>query len=282
MRIANVGDRLALLVDGGYVDVEKASSGRFLADPQAVWENWPAFVAWAASVDSAHAEVLPYRDTDLGAPVPRPRQVFAIGLNYDEHAAESGFVRPAAPVVFTKFPSSVTGPVTRVQLPTDTVDWEVELVAVVGRTAHNVPPAEAWSYVAGLTAGQDLSERTSQHSGPAPQFSLAKSFPGFSPTGPCLVTTDEFADPTDLELGCEVDGEQRQSGRTSMMIFPVSDLVSYLSTVVTLFPGDLIFTGTPAGVGAGRTPPVYLRPGQTLVSRVERIGQLTQTFVAKG
>jgi 2-keto-4-pentenoate hydratase/2-oxohepta-3-ene-1,7-dioic acid hydratase in catechol pathway len=281
MRIANVADRLALLVDGGYVDVAKASDGLFAADPQAVWEDWPAFVSWAGTCDAASTEVLPYDETQLCAPVPRPRQVFAIGLNYDEHAAESGFVRPTAPLVFTKYPSSLTGPVSTVALPTPTVDWEVELVVVIGRTARAVSPAEAWSYVAALTAGQDLSERTSQHSGPAPQFSLAKSFPGFSPTGPCLVTPDELADPTDLELSCAIDGERRQVGRTSQMIFPVAELVAYLSTIVTLYPGDLIFTGTPAGVGAGRTPPLYLRDGQVLVSRVEGIGELVQTFTKR-
>ena len=282
MRIANVADRLALLVEDGYVDVEKASEGRFESDPQSIWDDWPGFVSWAKEFDAATAEVLPYTATELGAPVPRPRQIFAVGLNYSEHAAESGFERPKAPVVFTKFPSSVTGPITTVTLPTDTVDWEVELVVVIGRLAREISPADAWDYVAGLTAGQDLSERTSQHSGPAPQFSLAKSFPGFSPTGPCLVTPDEFADPRDLALTCSVDGDQRQSGRTGQLIFPADELVAYLSTIVTLYPGDLIFTGTPAGVGAGRTPPLYLRPGQTLVSQVEGIGELSQTFTEKG
>jgi 2-keto-4-pentenoate hydratase/2-oxohepta-3-ene-1,7-dioic acid hydratase in catechol pathway len=213
---------------------------------------------WAATADLEAAEVLPFRPEDLGPPVPAPRQVFAVGLNYDEHARESGFVRPAAPLVFTKYLSSLTGPVSTVELPTDTVDWEVELVAVIGREARHVSADE--------------------HAGPAPQFSLAKSFPGFSPTGPFLVTPDELDDPEDLALSCEVDGVVLQKGRTGQMIFPVRELIAYLSSIVTLHPGDLVFTGTPAGVGAGRTPALYLRPGQTLHSHIAGLGDLRQTF----
>lgn len=281
MRIANVDGRLSIVRAGSAIDVEKASVGRFPADPQAVFDVWDDFVGWATALDPAAADWLPFSAAQLGPPVPAPRQVFAVGLNYAAHADESGFVRPAAPVVFTKYVSSLSGPVSTVALPTDTVDWEVELVAVIGRRSHQVTADAAWDHVAGLTAGQDLSERTSQHAGPAPQFGLAKSFPGFSPIGPVLVTPDELADPDDLELGCAIDGEPVQHGRTGQMIFPVAELVAYLSSVVTLLPGDLIFTGTPAGVGAGRTPPRYLRPGEILRSYVDGIGELEQTFVGE-
>ncbi|WP_331000640.1 fumarylacetoacetate hydrolase family protein [Streptomyces luteolifulvus] len=260
------------------MDIERLSGGRFDHDPQQAFERWDELTRWAATADLEAAEVLPFRPEDLGPPVPAPRQVFAVGLNYDEHARESGFVRPAAPLVFTKYLSSLTGPVSTVELPTDTVDWEVELVAVIGREARHVSADESWSYVAGLTVGQDLSERTCQHAGPAPQFSLAKSFPGFSPTGPFLVTPDELDDPEDLALSCEVDGVVLQKGRTGQMIFPVRELIAYLSSIVTLHPGDLVFTGTPAGVGAGRTPALYLRPGQTLHSHIAGLGDLRQTF----
>ncbi|MEV5155663.1 fumarylacetoacetate hydrolase family protein [Streptomyces werraensis] len=278
MRLANLDGRLSLVHGDGLVDVERLSGGRFGPDPQEAFGRWDEFSAWAATADLAAAEVLPFQPEHLGPPVPAPRQVFAVGLNYDEHARESGFVRPAAPLVFTKYPSSLTGPVSTVHLPTDTVDWEVELVVVIGRQAQRVAAHDSWSHVAGLTVGQDLSERTSQHAGPAAQFCLAKSFPGFSPTGPFLVTPDEFDDPEDLALMCEADGVVLQEGRTSQMIFPVRELIAHLSSVVTLYPGDLIFTGTPAGVGAGRTPPVYLRPGQTLHSRIAGLGEIRQTF----
>jgi 2-keto-4-pentenoate hydratase/2-oxohepta-3-ene-1,7-dioic acid hydratase in catechol pathway len=154
------------------------------------------------------------------------------------------------------------------------------VVAVIGRTAHRISIDDAWSHVAGLTVGQDLSERLSQMAGPAPQFGLAKSFPGFAPTGPWLVTPDEFENPDDLALGCAIDGETVQSGRTSKLIFSIPRILASLSAVITLRPGDLLFTGTPNGVGLGMDPPRYLRAGETLRTWVESIGDLEHTFRA--
>lgn len=281
MRIANVDGRLSLIHGGVAIDVAKATNQRFGPDPQAVYDRWEEFRAWARTLHPESLEGASFAPEQLGPPVPRPPQIFAIGLNYDAHARESGFLRPSVPVVFTKYVSSLSGPISTVTLPTETVDWEVELVVVIGRLARDVPAATAWDHVAGLTAGQDISERTSQHAGPAPQFGLAKSFAGFSPVGPVVATPDEFDDPDDVELGCSVDGTSVQEGRTSSMIFSVPELVAHLSSVVTLLPGDLIFTGTPAGVGAGRTPPRYLRPGEVLLSHISGIGELRQTFVAR-
>ncbi|GAA3309858.1 hypothetical protein GCM10020295_75530 [Streptomyces cinereospinus] len=219
---------------------------------------------------------------DLGSPAPAPRQTLAVGLNYRDHASESGFAAPEGlPPVFTKFVTSISGPVTEVRLPEGgNTDWEVELVAVIGRRAEGVSEADAWGHVAGLAVGQDISERVSQLAGPAPQFSLGKSFPGFSPVGPWLVTPDEFDDPDDLELRCAVNGEEVQKGRTRDLIFSVPALVSKLSAVLPLLPGDVVFTGTPAGVGLGRSPQRFLSAGDELVSTVEGIGELRQTFVA--
>jgi 2,4-diketo-3-deoxy-L-fuconate hydrolase len=282
VRIANLAGRLVLVTPEGTaaVDVERASQGRFSADPQAVYDRWPEFAAWAADVDlSAGA---PFAVADLGAPAPAPRQVLAIGLNYAEHAAESGFDVPEEPtVMFTKWPSCLTGPVTDVDLPQGGhTDWEVELVAVIGRRAFQVGAEEAWGHVAGLTVGQDLSERILQTAGPSPQFSLAKSLPGFGPTGPWLVTPDEFDDPDDLELGCSVNGNQMQKARTRDLIFSVPAMLAALSRRLPLLPGDVIFTGTPSGVGLGRTPQVWLAPGDELVSYVAGIGELRQRFTA--
>ena len=284
MRIANVGGRAKLIVgEHRAVDVAEASDGRFGPSLPAVYEEWDAFSAWAAtegekgSPDAGEA----FSPSLAGPPSPAPRQVFAVALNYRAHAAESGLSAPDDPLFFTKFVSAFTGPVTEVALPEGKVDWECELVTVISRPARRVAAADAWSHVAGLTVGQDISERVVQRSGPAPQFSLAKSHEGFAPTGPVLVTPDEFADPDDLAIGCEVNGQPMQSARTSQMIFPVSGLIEYLSAVVTLFPGDVIFTGTPPGVGMGRDPQVFLQPGDRLVSRIEGIGEMTQTFVAR-
>ncbi|MEU3513353.1 fumarylacetoacetate hydrolase family protein [Streptomyces longwoodensis] len=280
MRIANVSGRLSLVVDGRAVDVEKASDGSFSSDPQAVYERWEAFRAWAGTADLP--EGVAFDPAELGSPAPAPRQTLAVGLNYRAHAVESGFAAPEGlPPVFTKFVTSITGPVTEVKLPADGhTDWEVELVAVIGRRARGVAESDAWSHVAGLAAGQDISERVSQLAGPVPQFSLGKSLPGFTPIGPWLVTPDEFDDPDDLELRCAINGEQVQKGRTRDLILSVPALIARLSAVLPLLPGDVIFTGTPAGVGLGRDPQRWLAVGDELVSTVEGIGELRQSFIA--
>lgn len=279
MRIANLSGRLVLIADDRAIDVERASGGIFAADPQAVYERWGAFRAWAAGADLSAG--VSFEASDLGSPVPAPRQTLAIGLNYRDHAAESGFVAPdGLPPVFTKYVTSISGPVTEVALPPGGhTDWEVELVGVIGARAEKVTEANAWSHIAGLGVGQDISERVVQLAGPAPQFSLGKSYPGFAPIGPWLVTPDEFDNPDDLELRCAINGEEVQKGRTRDLIFSVPALIAGLSAVLPLLPGDVIFTGTPAGVGLGRDPQRFLAPGDELVSTIEGIGDLRQTFV---
>ncbi|MFC8448124.1 fumarylacetoacetate hydrolase family protein [Kitasatospora sp. NPDC057223] len=281
MRIANLSGRLGLVVDGKVIDVEQASGGSFASDPQAVYERWEEFRRWAAQARLPEGDV--FDPARLGAPAPAPRQVVAAGLNYRDHAAEAGFALPdTMPPVFTKFATSITGPVTEVTLPPGGhTDWEIELVAVIGTRAHHVPAETAWEHVAGLTVGQDISERITQLEGPSPQFSLGKSFPGFAPIGPWLVTPDEFENPDDLGLRCTVNGEEVQKSRTAELIFSVPELIARLSAVIPLLPGDIIFTGTPAGVGLGRDPQRWLAPGDELVSTIEGIGELRQRFVAQ-
>jgi 2,4-didehydro-3-deoxy-L-rhamnonate hydrolase len=278
MRIANADGRLVLLVPGGGIDVADASGGGFGPDPHAVFARWDEFRAWAAG--AGRAAPAPVDDARLGPPSPRPAQVFGIGLNYRDHATEAGLPIPERLAVFTKFPTCLAGPHADVVLPSAAVDWEVELVVVVGTRAHRVAEDAAWRHVAGLTVGQDVSERVVQWSGGG-QFSLGKSFPTFGPTGPCLVTPDELARPDDLELGCRVNGEVVQRGRTADMIFSVPRIVAELSQVLPLLPGDVIFTGTPAGIGATRKPPVFLKPGDVLESHVEGIGTLRNRCVAE-
>ncbi len=279
-RLANIGDRAHLLVGDGAVDIELRSDGRLPADPMHVIEVWDELRAWAAG---GVGEPLPYDALQLGPCVPRPRQVFAIGLNYADHAAETGRPLPEGPLVFTKFPSCIAAPSGPLVLPTANVDWEVELVAVIGAGGHDIPPARGWDHVAGLTVGQDISDRVTQFAAPPPQFGMGKSYPGFSPMGPALVSVDELRgaglDPDDLELGCLVNGESVQKGRTGAMIFSVPDLVAELSAIVTLLPGDVVFTGTPAGIGAGRTPPRFLGDGDELVTWCAGIGQMQHRFV---
>lgn len=289
MRIANHAGRLVLLDPAAGpdeprgVDVEQASDGRFAADPQAVYARWAEFRDWAASASLADAA--PIDPGELDAVAPRPPQVFAVGLNYRDHAAESGFELPTEPLVFTKYASSFTGPRGRIRLSPGNVDWEVELVAVVAVGGREIPAAQAWEHVAGLTLGQDISDRVTQFAAPPAQFGMGKSYPGFSPVGPCLVTLDELRaaglDPDDLELGCLLNGEGVQKSRTSAMIFSVPALVAKLSTIVTLLPGDVVFTGTPAGIGASRTPPRFLADGDELTTWCAGIGQMHHRFVAE-
>lgn len=282
MRIGNLDGRLTIFVravdSDRAVDVATTSDGRFGPDPQSAYDDWDALRAWASS---ARLDPQPYDASRLGPPVPSPTQVFAIGLNYALHAAESGSPVPEFPPTFTKFRSAITGPDAIVTLPSESVDWEVELVVVIGRRAYEVVEADAWSFVAGVTVGQDLSERVVQRRPPVPQFSLGKSFPGFAPMGPWVVTPDELADRDDLELGCTVNGEQVQLSRTSDLIFSVPALIERLSGILPLLPGDIIYTGTPSGVGMGRTPPRFLAPGDELVSTIEGIGTITTHLVAR-
>jgi 2-keto-4-pentenoate hydratase/2-oxohepta-3-ene-1,7-dioic acid hydratase in catechol pathway len=282
MRLANLGGRATLVVPGADdrgVDVDEASGGKFGPDVQGLYDDWDAFRAFVADVDLTTVAHAPFDPAELDAPVPAPRQVFGIGLNYRSHAAEAGMDLPTVPATFTKFPASITGPFAEVELPNDTVDWEVELVVVIGRRADWVAAADAWSHVAGVTVGQDLSDRTLQLAAGA-QFSLGKSHRGFTPLGPWVVTPDELADPDDLALGCSIDGETVQDGRTSDLVFGVSQLIAELSAVVPLLPGDIIFTGTPGGVGFARKPPRFLQPGETLTTWVEGIGTIRTGFVS--
>ncbi|MFK0004880.1 fumarylacetoacetate hydrolase family protein [Paenarthrobacter sp. NPDC090522] len=279
MRLANVAGRATLVLSNETgADVHQASNGRFGPGLPDIFETWPEFVEWVRT--SPRLIAVPFRRQDLQAPSPEPGQIFAIGMNYGEHAREVGLGVPEGfPPVFTKFRSSLSGPDTQVALPpSGKTDWEVELVVVIGRITHDVQPENAWEHVAGLTVGQDLSERITQMRPPSPQFSLGKSYPGFAPTGPWLVSADDLDNRDDLGLGSELDGETVQASRTSDLLFSVPELVSGLSRILTLYPGDLIFTGTPSGVGTGRTPERFIQPGQHLRSWIHGIGELHQSF----
>jgi len=275
MKLANHGGRAVLVFDRAIADVEEATGGRFGPEPMSVFDDWPAFLDAVAGVTRGTA---PLVNADLRCPVPAPRQVFAIGLNYKSHAEESGMALPTVPATFTKFPASLAGPYDDVEIVGGAVDWEVELVAVLGRRADRVDEGDAWSYVAGLTVGQDISDRALQFAAGS-QFSLGKSRRGYGPMGPWLVTVDEVANPDELGLGCSVDGETVQDARTSDLIFSVSRLIAELSAVLPLLPGDVIFTGTPAGIGATREPSRFLQPGQVLESWVEGIGTIRNCCV---
>lgn len=269
-RLANVAGRAALVDDHDrWYDLE-ARGGP--SDPMAALEQPELLAGLSAALDGAGAGG-EMGDADLRAPVPRPRNVFGVGLNYRTHAEESNMEPPATPLVFTKFPSCIGGPNDDVILATETGDWEVELVVVIGKGGKDIARTEVWDRIAGLTVGQDISDRALQFAASPPHFDLGKSRDTYGPIGPIVASTDSFANPRDLAISCSINGERKQDDRTSSLIFDVEDLVCYLSAIMTLTCGDLIFTGTPAGVGAATR--TYLRAGDVIESSVEGIGSMT-------
>ena len=217
----------------------------------------------------------------LGPPVAGIGKLMCIGLNYSEHAAETGAAIPQEPILFMKATSAINGPYDNVRIPRGSLqtDWEVDLGVVISSHAKYVSEADALDYVAGYCVSHDISERSFQKERGG-QWTKGKSCDTFGPLGPWLVTKDEIPDPQNLRLWLDVDGERRQDGSTSTMIFGVKKLVSYLSEFFTLHPGDIISTGTPSGVGMGMKPPTFLRPGQTVRLGVEGLGEQRQQTVA--
>jgi 2-keto-4-pentenoate hydratase/2-oxohepta-3-ene-1,7-dioic acid hydratase in catechol pathway len=275
MRLANIANRATLVDrDNQIIDIATGSGGRFGTRIQDCYERWDELLDVIADLPVTGPGLSQVPLTDYGSPAPQPRQIFAIGLNYADHAAEANLAVPEDLTVFTKFVTSLAGPYGTITLPPGTVDWEVEMVTVIGRGGQHISAEHAWDHVAGVTVAQDLSERSMQLSGDAPQFSLGKSFPGFGPMGPVLATPDEFEDPNNIALGCSINGEPVQSGTTADMVFPVPEIVARLSRITPLLAGDIIFTGTPAGVGIGRSPQRFLQPGDELVTHMQGIGEM--------
>lgn len=225
---------------------------------------------------------VPLAEVRLLAPVPRPGKIFAIGLNYADHIAESKMETPQRQVWFTKAQTSINGPYDPIPIAADGpfVDYEVELVAVVGKGGKRIAAADAASHVFGYCIGNDVTERFWQHAGP--QWSLGKSFDGHAPIGPWVVTADEIGDPHDLAVRCLVNGEERQRSSTSHLVFDLWQQIEHLSQAMTLEPGDLIFTGTPGGVGAAMDPRQFLKAGDVVRCEIDRIGAIEGTMVAEG
>ena len=280
MRLANVDERVMVArPGGGFVDLASASTGRFGPDPQSLYERWEEFFDWAESTGEW---------TDVGYEPPPE------SLGAARAAARGRCSRRRSTTASTPPRAGPMRPPCRRCSRSSRAAWRVRTrsstspptastgrrswswSSVAGRTGCRA--SEAWEHVAGVTAGQDISARGVQRTSPRePQFSLGKSFPGFGPTGPWLVSGDEFGD-QDAQIECLVNGERVQHASTADMIFPVASLIEYISGITPMLPGDLLFTGTPAGVGAHRDPPRFLTDGDVVVTRIERIGELTQTF----
>lgn len=270
--LANIDDRAVLVDgDGNYYDLATVSDGSLGPDPMDAIVDVDGLHALRGNL-ATHEPSGSIAGTELGAPVPRPRNCFAIGLNYHAHAAEADMELPENPLVFTKFPSCIVGPTAGIELASETGDYEAELVVVIGKGGRNIAADDAWDHVAGLTAGQDVSDRALQFAAKPPHFDLGKSRDTYGPTGPVLVSTDQFAERDSIGITCDVNDERRQDGSTAQLIFDIPTLIEYLSAIITLAPGDMIFTGTPEGIGA--TQGKFLRPGDVVTTTIEGIGTL--------
>ncbi len=225
---------------------------------------------------------VPLSAVKLEAPVQRPGKIFAIGLNYADHIAESNMATPERQVWFTKAQTSVNGPFDEIEIAkgTFTADYEVELVAVIGQGGKHVSEADAPAAIFGYCVGNDVTERMWQHAGP--QWSLGKSFDTHAPMGPWIVTADEVGDPHNLGLRCFVNGEKRQDSNTQHLVFNIWQQVEHLSTGMTLEPGDCLFTGTPGGVGAAMDPRQFLKAGDVVRCEIDGLGHIEGTMVAEG
>ena len=237
---------------------------------------------WAPKLSGADGqEGIALADVTLDAPVPDPEKIMAIGLNYMDHIEETGLETPKEQLWFAKMSNSVNAPDGDIELPkvSDQLDWEVELVAVIGKGGRQISAADASKHIFGYAVGNDVSVRDWQRK--TAQWLMGKSFDTHAPFGPAIVTTDELGDPHRLDISCSVNGEVRQSSNTKQLLFDVYAQVEELSQAMTLKPGDLIFTGTPGGVGLAMTPPVFLKEGDVVTCEIEELGAITNKVVAE-
>jgi 2-keto-4-pentenoate hydratase/2-oxohepta-3-ene-1,7-dioic acid hydratase in catechol pathway len=265
---------VAAVRDGKFIDLQGADPD-LPRELKAILaqENGLTRARWAADKGFQAGMFLEGR---VLAPLQSPGKVICIGLNYRDHALESGVEPPPEPVVFNKFPQSVVGPDDPIRLPSvcHQVDYEAELVVVIGKRGKRISRSAAMEFVAGYTNGNDVSARDWQLNKPGKQWLLGKTPDTFAPTGPYLVTTDEISNPRNLSIQLRLNGQTMQNSSTRELIFGVDELIAYVSQIATLEPGDLIFTGTPPGVGMARKPPVLLKPGDVCEVEIEGLGVL--------
>jgi 2-keto-4-pentenoate hydratase/2-oxohepta-3-ene-1,7-dioic acid hydratase in catechol pathway len=288
MRLATIqtphGPRVAVATAAGYVDLHGTDPGLPACIKQLLAAGPAVRKAAAEAAASPHAVKYAAHAVKLLPPVPNPGKILCIGLNYRDHAIEGGKAIPTEPVVFGKFCNTLIAPGEPIRLPkvAQKVDYEAELVVVIGKTGKHIPNSDAaYAYVGGYTCGHDVSARDWQFRGEEKQWIIGKTFDTFAPTGPILVTTDEIPNPQQLQVQLRLNGTTMQNSNTKEFIFSVPHLLWFLSQVVTLEPGDLIFTGTPPGVGIARKPPVLLKPGDVVEVEIQSIGVLKNPCVAE-
>ncbi len=287
MRLATLlttaGPRAAVRHDDEYVDLH-ATDAAFPAGLRDLLAAGPEVWQHVARAGKRTDVIRVPRDkVRLTAPIPDPRKIICLGLNYRDHAAETNSPIPREPILFSKYPTAIVGPGDPIVLPTvsQEVDYEAELVIVIGRRGRHLTEATAMEHVAGYTIGHDVSARDWQLKKDGKQWMAGKTFDTFAPIGPELVTTDDVPDPHNLGIRLRLNGQTMQDSNTRQMIFGVAATVAYLSRIFTLEPGDLIFTGTPPGVGMARKPPVWLKPADTVEVEIDGLGVLRNPVVAE-
>lgn len=284
MRFATIatdrGPRACGVLPDGYVDLNAADPGlpASLKDILALGPDGPRRASEAtakagATIDPARVKLLP--------PIPDPQKILCIGLNYRDHAAETNSPIPSEPILFAKYPNTLIAHGEPILLPAESrqVDYEAELVVVVGRGGRRIPRERAMEHVGGYIPGHDVSARDWQIGRPGKQWTAGKTFDSFAPTGPELTSADAVPDPHALGIRLRLNGETMQDSSTSQLIFTVADLIAHLSAIMTLAPGDLIFTGTPPGVGMARKPPVWLQPGDVVEIEIDGMTTLRNPVV---
>ena len=271
-KLANISGRASLVEDDNYYDLEVISDGEFNSNPSDALQNQNRMKQLNGQLSKMEPTGV-INDSELGPPVSSSANCYAVGLNYKNHAEESGLEIPDVPMIFTKHTSCLVGPCATIEMRSDAVDYEAELVAVIGKTGKDIKKEDAWDHVAGLCVGQDISDRGVQFSTKnLPQFNLGKSFDTFGPIGPFLVSPDELPNKDGLEIECLVNDEVRQKDNTNDLIFDIPFIICYLSEIVTLNVGDVIFTGTPGGVGVMEGK--FLKEGDILTTHIEGLGSL--------
>ena len=274
-------ERIGIVIGDALIDLSRAAPD-LPGDMKGLIEAWPSVSERMPQIARDMRPDTKVADVHLLAPVPRPQKILAIGLNYDDHIFETGREKPKEQTWFSKMPSAVNGPFDPIQLPkaSSALDYEAELVFVIGKRCRHVSKEDAASVVFGYCAGNDVSVRDWQFA--TTQFVLGKSFDTHAPFGPWIVTADEIADPHDLGIRCFMNGEKRQESNTRHLIFNVFDQIAHITKALTLEPGDVIYTGTPSGVGFAMKPPKFLVSGDVVRVEIDKLGAIEARMEAEG
>tara|TARA_B110000444_G_C18755323_1_gene554830 strand:- start:220 stop:1125 length:906 start_codon:yes stop_codon:yes gene_type:complete len=275
-KLGNINNRAVLIKDDQYYDVESISKNAVSSNTVEALTKAKELNDLSANLEN-ESPTGSLSDVELENPVPDSKNCYAVGLNYRKHAEESGMEIPDAPMVFTKHTSCFVGPTADVEMRSDYVDWEVELVIVIGKEGKDISKENAWDHVAGMCAGQDISDRPAQFVSQPPMFNLGKSFDTFGPMGPYLVSPDFLDNPSSLDIECQINGETVQKDNTDDLIFDIPTIINYLSEIVTLKTGDTIWTGTPAGVGIAQGK--FLKDGDVITTHIEGLGSMENKCV---